>query len=498
MLPRLVAAISGTAVYIDHRHPLAEDNPEYWNDERYRGRIVVARIANDRPVSHDTIYNRNYDQGLAQYAAVNFDGQKIAFFRWSTKLERRNGKLYFLTNTDNGPHYISVINADGTGLTNLLEVERPCGSFKEIYCEQGEAFCLLDWAQGDWIYYEKPQKTNEIRRINAFTKVDQHVADLPSGGNITRFTMSIDANWAAGMSRGGPQSGQCGATEYNSAWKLPSLSPSTGEPGCNIAISTMGNFLGFYGGGNHEKLFIQKWDHATNKQIGGSYDDGWHTYEGNSILELEGWMGGEMISHHTGCGGGAEVVRWAVNSDKWALRQIGWIGQASDIAKGTNMIAVNWKDHRAVNVSKTPRPPDNWCNTQDYPNTTAPGICADAGDLWIDFGAGNRDKWEDEGGALHDYPFTYTHTNPTGVVRGRKSRDAGALMITRNTGGVLVQGKSFLLTVTDSKGRMMHSETVTGGECLIPADRLPKGVCLVSAHAPGSQSTACKVITGGR
>jgi len=72
-----------------------------------------------------------------------------------------------------------------------------------------------------------------------------------------------------------------------------------------------GNFLGFYGGGNHEKMFIEKWDHGTNQTIGGSYDDGWHAYEGNSILELEDWMG-ERISHHTNCGGGAEVIRWSV------------------------------------------------------------------------------------------------------------------------------------------------------------------------------------------
>jgi len=76
------------------------------------------------------------------------------------------------------------------------------------------------------------------------------------------------------------------------------------------------------------------------------------------------------------------------------------------------MIAVNWKDHKAINVSKTPRPPDNWCNTQESQPL-------ETGDLrrrrrFVDrFWQGNHDKWEDESGTLHDYPFTYTHSGST-------------------------------------------------------------------------------------
>ncbi|MBD3318244.1 MAG: T9SS type A sorting domain-containing protein [Chitinivibrionales bacterium] len=70
-----------------------------------------------------------------------------------------------------------------------------------------------------------------------------------------------------------------------------------------------------------------------------------------------------------------------------------------DMKKGTNQVAVNWKDNEAVNLSNTSQPPNcEWPHDWDLPY--AFGACA--GDLWIDFGPGNENKWEDEYGVLHE------------------------------------------------------------------------------------------------
>jgi hypothetical protein len=75
---------------------------------------------------------------------------------------------------------------------------------------------------------------------------------------------------------------------------------------------------------------------------------------------------------------------------------------------GTNCVAVNWKEQQAINLSHT-KMPTQAC--VDGPAQTPPSDCAEAGDLWVDLGAGNENKWEDENGTLH----VQTPVDPVGI-----------------------------------------------------------------------------------
>jgi hypothetical protein len=474
ILVRPSHSINGIAAHSFCSFPLADNDPWYWNEWLYRGKIVVVRIQNSKAVQWDTIYNKNMDQGLAEYPVLSFDGKKIAFFRWSNKITEKNGTRTMDLATTSGPFYISTINIDGTGLTNLIQVNQPCRSAKDEACAQGSSYALMDWANGDWIYYEKPTKTNEIRRINAITKVDEHVGDFQSGSTLHRFTLSIDAKYTGAMSRNIQTSG-CGGPEYNSCWAFPSFTQQQTMAGCNISISTMGNFIGFYGGGNHTILFLNKWDHATNKIIGGTAGGSWQTYSAHSVEDLQQWLGEPLFL--SGCSGGVEWIIWSVNSEKWLLRQVGWTDEGWNINKGSNQVAVNWVDKQAINISKNPPPP-----TCSYtPPTRMPTV----GDLWVDFGAGNQNKWEDDKGVLHDYPFTYTQTalqesiqRPIASADIQIQHDAQGLLLTTTRRG-------FTFKIVDTQGKIILARTVAGNRYMVPSMSIPRAFCIVEVHASG-------------
>jgi len=386
------APISGVAVHTAWWWPI-EENSTWSGDKWPRGKLVVARIANNQVTRRDTIFN--IDKGLAEYPALDYSGTRIAFFRWGLFLKNRADNLEYQV-VSTGKHYLSVINIDGTGLTNLIEVSAPCkttpsGGSSQDNASEGNA--VIDWPAGPWIYYEKPTKTYEIRRIKYDGTGDQTVCSM--GSEIRRWEISWDAKWCAWQSRG--------TRVFNGGCAFPGLGSSAGVTACNASISCAGGFINHYYGG-HTLMVTTKWDHSNNSLIVSSGTDPYCTispscmylgYAQHTVEQIQQWIHDTLF---LSCGN-ADLIRNAVNSEKWALRQIGWAGQAQDLVKGTNQVAVNWKDRQAINISHTPPPPN--C---DWPYAWVPphhSTCADAGDLWIDWGGqAGVGKYEAEDGTL--------------------------------------------------------------------------------------------------
>jgi hypothetical protein len=154
--------VNAKAVSVQWRHGIATDWTsmccDCW-DGFPQGQIVVytitAGVVQSNPA---TIYTR--DKGLATYPAFNLAGTKIAFFR-SSKAPAATGNM--CASVNGGKSYVSVINTDGTGLTDLVEIPAtPAGEIMP-----------LDWPAGNWIYYTKPYAIQgdpssvDIWRVNA-------------------------------------------------------------------------------------------------------------------------------------------------------------------------------------------------------------------------------------------------------------------------------------------------------------------------------------------
>jgi hypothetical protein len=360
-----------------------------------------------------------------------------------------------------------VINADGTGLKNLVQVDKPCVADGKY--ENNEGNCVLDWPCGQWIYYEKPTKTTEIWRINV-DDPSRNEKVCTYGVNLRRWDLSWDAKWSAYQS---PQAG------YNGPCRFPALTNKTGLTACNASISCSGTFVGHYFGGNHTLMCVTKFDPATG-QRSSENNSNLGAYNEHTVEQIETWISDSLF---TGGRGGADVIRWSVNSDKWALRQIGWCGQAADLDMGSNSVAVNWKEKQAINISHTPPPPD--CRWPYEWETKHHSESADAGDLWIDFGPGNLYKWEDEQGQLH----TIAPIDPTaigapsspwqGIPRGALSltpAKAGGMMITCSGSG------RFSFAVTDARGRELIRASASKS-AILDQRVLPAGIYIPEFHA---------------
>jgi hypothetical protein len=231
-------------------------------------------------------------------------------------------------------------------------------------------------------------------------------------------------------------------------------------------------------------MMLQKWNHSNNS-LEGTIGD-WHSYDEHTVEDIQTWIGETLFK--PGCTGGAEMIRFSVNSEKWCQRMIGSIDQGMNVIKGTNQVAVNWKDDQAINISKNPMPALDCASS---PSSNNPSKCADAGDMWIDFGA---DKWENESGQLTDYPFTFTHTQVTSTLGMRH----GALLpkIMRDNRGIFATmgGSAFSLALIDEQGRTIFSSRNAGAGCFVPVARLPRGVCVAVTRAAGATAQARTVI----
>jgi hypothetical protein len=297
-------------------------------DNMMDGSIMLYTIQSSAVTGKTKIYDQT--QGLAHYCALNLAGTKVAFYREGRAPANPPATNGSCVSVNGGKTYISVINTDGTGLTDLCEIPALDGH------NSGGIF-PLDWPAGEWIYFTKPHDaahsysgdnaSTMIWRVNSVTKAAESVCNLTKDGSGAelvcsynhRFSLSLTHDKMALMlyPKYGCTTDQ-GIGDVNCAYNFPpascQLSGSlTCRAGCNISISTSGTQFGSYFAGYHDDLFL------NNTDI--------------KISTLESWAGEKI-------GIGAEVIRWAVNSDKWVLQGIGntGSGHASSNISGCNSV----------------------------------------------------------------------------------------------------------------------------------------------------------------
>jgi hypothetical protein len=463
-------AMNGIAVHTAWWWPFADEYT--WTGDKYpRGKLVVARIVNNQVTSRDTIFKGS--QGTAQYPALNYNGSRVAFFRWGIQAAEDTSRRYHIVSgTASAKNYISVINIDGTGLQNLVEVATPCNTSPEA----GEGNCVLDWTCGQWIYYEKPTKTGQIWRINVVNpSLNQQVANY-GNANLRRWELNWGATCCAWQTRT--------PGVFNGGAKFPSLQSQVGLVACNASISCSGTFLGHYYGGNHTLMCATKVSPSTMAKTGNNSPLG--AYNEHTVEQIEGWIKDTLMLSCGGC----DLIRWAVNSDKWALRMIGWTGQADKICNGSNQVAVNWKESQAVNISHIPPPlaSDKPCDGWAYSWTTNHhSTCADAGDLWVDFGPNNLYKWEDENGTLN----SISSIDPTNIkmpLPGQMSDIAkyGIMLATTTSGmrAIFPDSRCYTIQISDLFGRRIA--VANGVGCVdVGFSRVSGGLYLARISAEG-------------
>jgi len=144
-------AANGFSVSVTARTGANAPEYNYGANSGYWGPIVRFDFQANKVTGQQTIYS-----GMAQYPSINVEGTKVAFYRHNASMQ--NGKLVGSIQ-DSG--WISVMNIDGSGLTNLVRVDK---SYKPNNSDA--AIPVNDWPAGDWIYYERPNKTAEIWRVN--------------------------------------------------------------------------------------------------------------------------------------------------------------------------------------------------------------------------------------------------------------------------------------------------------------------------------------------
>jgi hypothetical protein len=404
--------LNGKAVSV-HFHrggsSLCESQSNPW-----RGSIVLYTIQNSKVTGADTVYKK--ELGYAHYAAFNLSGTKIAFYRFGQAPSATGACV----SVNGGKSYISMINTDGTGLTDLCELPAmPSGT---------EDF-PLDWPAGDWIYYTRPHDaahtykgdngSTVIWRVNSITKANELVCNLTDNGSgneemcntIRRFTLSDDGKLAAIQYIAGGKGGCTADVINNHENNVHPFPPpncaivGTGifdAPGCNISISPSGKIIAHYMGGAHDWLCLASVKDDTSSGLG-KIDGFWiNQITGpdcpscylSSRLNLTKLIG-------EWAGRGAELIRWSANSDKWVMQKIGngWDGHDDDNDNGSNQIVCNFIDSVAINFSRNPPPPNA---SYQYPA----GYLFqnnDAGDLWISdpLNNPNGDRYEDLRGRWH-------------------------------------------------------------------------------------------------
>jgi hypothetical protein len=464
------------------------------------GPIVLYTIQNSRVTKRDTIYSRI--NGLASYPAFNLSGTRIAFYRLGHAPAASGTGC---VSVNGGKSYISVINPDGTGLTNLCELQSlpQKGVFE------------LDWPAGDWIYFQMPHvnvlDANQgnasvmFWRVNAVTKVAEKVGNFTNDGSgaelkcayAHRFTLSLDAKHMALMTY--PKdacNGEAAATEYfshvNTIYSFPPPNGNLGNTclgyrdGCNISISPSGKIVANYFAGWHDDMQLGTPDYSTgftcsgigndNPSVGLKIEHVWLNYNSSqpsSNANLAKWAG-EFVGY------GSEMIRWSANSDKWVGQCVGFTGtgHAGSQGDGSNQVVCNFIDSVAINVSKNPTTPPGDVNGQGvirYNNCT--------GDFWVSDPANNPngDRYEDLQGVWHTIDGTAVSRdgNPAGLPRF----SANAISVTVSGHDVQFQLPSkgmSRIVISDITGKTVARISASG--CLrLPVRLLGAGAYVIMA-----------------
>ena len=328
----------------------------------WRGDIVRVEIKDSRPISCDTLY-----RGIAHCPSFSPDGKQIAFFRDGDTWDRQNN-----TRVAGGDDYLSVMDIDGKNMRDLVTFSGDLA--KNSSWRNGEDR-LNDWPIGGWIYYNKPHHTDEIWRVNA-ADPSKHEKVLEYGATdmVRRWNLSTDGTCAAGDN-----------FYRNAPHTFPGRKVGDCTAGCNATISCSGRFRSSWGWnpGSAENTRIEQ-IHGDYKMKGHSHFDyaDWDKATGKCSNRLgqsaetvvylshaAEWLGMDSI------GRGMELIRWAVNSDKWSMFTLGWQSWAAAVSGwGANQLLYNWIDWQPILATNNP------------PNTSTDASlsrCCTAGDFWV-------------------------------------------------------------------------------------------------------------------
>jgi len=340
----------------------------------------------------------------------------------------------------------------------------------------------LDWPAGDWIYYERTHdpadvysgdgSSIDIWKVNAVTKENVKVCGFSNNGQenkctyFRRFSLSIDGTRMAAQFMGKYDCTLTPDVGGNAVWSFPGACDLGArlnyEDGCNIGISASGGYVGSYIGGQHVDLFIN----AVDGQNGTGPD----VATINIHNQLESWAGQTI-------GNGAELIRWAVNSDKWVMQEIGTNpdGHADENAMGSNQVVANWTDKVAINISKN-------SNKTISGQTMYLNNCA--GDFWVSDPTNNPNgtKYEDLQGVWHTAPGASAVESPFAGER----KEAHSAIVDGSRIVVRVAGESpWEIAVLAADGRIMRSQRGAGAEARIAASGLGAGVYMMKISSRG-------------
>jgi hypothetical protein len=459
--------VNGINVFAQWYSPF-DYNTEWTESYSPKGPILMGTVVNNTVTKWDTLFPQ-----IGQYPAINGSGAKVAFFRWGvavTYSAANGGRATPVAGSYSNKSYLAVVNVADKAVTNLIEV-----NLKSDKTNNVEGNDLLDWPAGNWVYYEKPPKTGQVYRIN-ITNPAQNILVGTIGTGTRRWSLNMNGDIA------GSQWSICAGP--NCANPFPANGKEIHCAGCNGVISASGNVFGWYEGGCHEVLQI--------KNIGGLNwvtPNPFNSDATNSISQIETQLGTTVS--YAKC---ADLIRWAANSDKWALRQIGWCGQGQDIRKGCNQLLVNYVD--GVSILGNPRlPPPSDCTTRPQPRDQWVNACA--GDFYItgDQASPNSvapNSYEDRQGTWHQViPTSIATEGTTREVLDYAQFIAGPHGITVS----FPRPIAFTATVFDCSGKTVAISHGVGHALLSSVRSLRPGTYLVRVNS-GSAVMAKRVTLG--
>jgi hypothetical protein len=396
------------------------------------------------------------------FPALDFSGKRIAFYHFTA-----------------GGKYVSVMNADGTGLRDLARIPDGTGY---------NAWGYLDWnRQGgsEWIYYilggdEFGNEGNKhLWRVNVdnpqlnaeVVKFQYYVWQWGMSADASRMILRICCD--AGMP------GEMFKYILPGAGAITSSTKIDYGAGCGVALSPSGQWLMYLSGGSHTYMVIRNWDKVgiDDPQIPFTAHPQINSWAVNSSAFKTHCAWYESTNGiDISLGFGMDCNRWSSNSDKWLCLHMGWLesesGSGRDGICGANQVVANWQDSIAVNVSKNPRAcADNgqFAPTCDKNSPASEFRRNDAGDFIVT--APVTDVNQD----LRQYLTNAVDHQMTGRFAG------GAIdwRVARGTMEIILDGKGqHTVTIADAAGRPVR--TRSGRTAIsIPCGDLAPGVYMV-------------------
>lgn len=450
------------------------------------GKLAKFTLSNGQPIRCDTLFH-----GLANNAAISFDGRHVAFYRLGATVNYATNKLIG-TLHDSG--WISVVDTNGRNLRNLARVAT-------LAC-RGDAdweYAHISWPSGDWVYYERPCKTGEIWRVNVndpartnelvvkYVKTDRSKCCYANCGDFydqnrdswafRRFSLSKSAARAAG-----DYHGYVCAQNYYHCFPPPNGDFQTAgcligsRGGCNAYISPSGKYCVGYPGG-HESVMISMVT-ATNTLTEDLVPPVNHYPK---LADLAAWTETRASSYGL-------MIRWAANSDKWILQEALHYNCASVRDLGSDQVATNWVDSSGIVISRNVyrdecyHADSGWdCMNWDCLVQKGWIPANDAGDLFIDCGAQNIGKYEDVTGAWVSIPPVQPIVPPSGTAGGRyRARDTGRPVFVDAWANIR-PARGGPIEISDVRGRIVFSGVVKDGATIAPPRLSDTGCYFVTA-----------------